>query len=91
MKARDDCCRGVGRRMFARRGGLAGWVVPASALALMPKCPACVAAYVAAATGVAVSASTAWYLRGGAMVLCGAMLAYLVVRTCRQRYVRKET
>jgi hypothetical protein len=39
--------------------GLAAWVVPGTILALMPKCPACLAAYVAVGTGLALSATVA--------------------------------
>ena len=48
------------RRTFV---GLAGWVVPGTILAIMPKCPACLAAYVAVGTGLALSATVAASLR----------------------------
>ena len=42
-----------------RRGaGVAGWIIPSAALILMPKCPMCVAMYVALFTGAFLVFST---------------------------------
>jgi hypothetical protein len=58
-----------------------GWVAPGVTLALIPKCPVCFAAYFALGTGVALSTSTATYLRWGLIAVCAAALAFLVVRS----------
>ena len=62
----------------------AKWAAPGVVLAVMPKCPACVAGYVALFTGVGVSVSAASYLRRGALALAVTILAYLVVRGIHQ-------
>ena len=70
---------------LARRfAGAAQWAVPASVLALIPKCPACVAAYVAIGTGVAIPVSAASLLRTGMIAACFAALALLAARFIRR-------
>lgn len=83
-----SCCQKSGRSDrsspqagLARRGlDLASWLVPGTVLALMPKCPACLAAYVALLTGVGVAIRTAAALRIGLIVLCLTALVLLVAR-----------
>ena len=71
-------------------GEIAGWVVPSAVLALLPKCPMCVAAYVALATGFGVSIAAASYLRLSLLVACSAWLIYDAARRVR-RILPRET
>jgi len=72
------CCN------VARRSGeIAGWIVPGAALALLPKCPMCVAGYIALLTGIGVSMSTAAYPRWVLLIASIATLSILAARRAR--------
>jgi hypothetical protein len=75
----------VGQRCAAA----AGWVVPSATLALLPKCPACLAGYIAIATGMGISLTAAKYLRFGLIVLCIGALAYFATRWIAKWQSRK--
>jgi hypothetical protein len=69
---------------------LGAWALPTAILALMPKCPACVAGYVAIWTGLGLSFTTATYLRVSLLILCAASLTYLTLtRLCRPFVAKK--
>jgi len=89
------CCgngrSGLRHHVPRRSVRLAGGFLPALALIFMPKCPACVAAYVALFTGVGVSMSTAWYLRTSAIALCVTSLLLLAVMTVRSLLPKGRT
>ena len=72
------------------------WLVPSAILALIPKCPLCLAAYVAVWTGIGLSFTAATYLRWTLLFLCIALLLYLIVKRLDRLgaifgFFRKET
>jgi hypothetical protein len=61
------------------------WLFPATLLVLMPKCPLCVAAYVAFFTGIGITISAARWIQILMLVLCWTALVYLAIRYWRRR------
>lgn len=59
------------------------WIVPGVMLAAMPKCPLCLAAYIALLTGFGISLAAAsfawWFIAIG----CAAILVYLAATAVR--------
>ena len=75
------------RKWRRRAREAAGWIVPGALLALMPKCPMCLVAYVALCSGLTMSCSSAHILMRTLTALCLGTLALCVVRrvlNCRQ-------
>lgn len=56
------------------------WALPIGGLVLVPKCPACVAAYVMLFTGAGISLPVAAAARWVLIGVCGAAIVYLIVR-----------
>ncbi len=88
------CCSGVetkpGMRVIppdsppatsVRRGRrTAEWIVPSVGLALLPKCPMCIVAYIAFTTGIGISVTAATRLREAAVVLLVSALVFFCLR-----------
>jgi len=79
-KAASPVETGGKKRLARRTRGAASWALPSVALALVPKCPMCIAAYLAIGGGLGVSLSTAAHLRTALVWLCWGMLALLTAR-----------
>jgi hypothetical protein len=74
---KDACVCGSALRP-RKIAGLAGFILSGATLVLMPKCPVCVAAYVALFTGVSVSAALAAGLRTS-LICCAAAVPVVLI------------
>jgi len=78
----NACCQAASSRKsptWTRRvRGVFVWIAPSAMLALAPKCPACLAAYVMLWSGLGLSLSAATYLRWSLLSLSAAALLYLI-------------
>jgi len=90
----NTCCNSLNAAKtptwWRRSREFGAWAFPSVILALMPKCPACLAAYVAVWTGLGLSLSSATYLRMSLLVLCVASLLYLVLSRIGRFVVAKR-
>jgi hypothetical protein len=75
------CCPGEPASRLRKSVDASGSVLSAAVLVLLPKCPACLAAYLAAGAGVGVTLTTASHLRTALLVLSLACLTYVVGRS----------
>jgi hypothetical protein len=87
------CCGKLGptrarRSVDAARWIIPGWIIPGGILALLPKCPACLAAYFAVVGGIGISVSAAAYVRIGLVTLCVASLAFFAATRGRRLVAR---
>lgn len=72
------------RPSFLRRSlDLTAKAIPVAILAVLPKCPACLVAYVALGTGIGLSLTAATYLRLSLIVACVASLMFFVAKMIR--------
>jgi hypothetical protein len=86
-----SCCNGLLRR---RAVGGAGVLLSSATLVIIPKCPVCLATYVALATGISLPVATASHLRtvllAGCVMLLLAILAKTSIKVFRARSVAKS-
>ena len=73
------------RSLTRRALDLSAKAFPVAILAVLPKCPACLVAYVALGTGIGLSLTAATYIRLSLVVLCVASLVYFAVKSLRPR------
>lgn len=68
------------------------WALPVTVLALVPKCPACVAAYVLLLTGVGLSFPVAAAIRWALIAVSFATLGFLLLSPARRvtGYLRRR-
>lgn len=67
-------------RLARRTRGAAAWALPSIVLALLPKCPLCIAAYLAIGGGLGMSLTSATHLRTALVWLCWSVLGLLALR-----------
>jgi hypothetical protein len=73
-----------------RTRGAAAFALPSAALALVPKCPMCIAAWLAIGGGFGISVSTAAHLRTAVVWLCWSVFVLLGARVAMKFRTRSK-
>jgi len=68
------------RKVISRYVEFVKMLTPAVVFAIIPKCPVCLAGYVALGTGLGLSVTTATYVRIILIILCILSLLYFVIK-----------
>jgi membrane protein implicated in regulation of membrane protease activity len=76
---------------LCRARKVAGYIIPGALLALMPKCPMCLVAYVAFCSGLTMSCSSAHLLMRLVTALCIGTLTLCVIRRVVNSRQNKQT
>lgn len=70
-----------GKKKTAQRfTGYIKMVIPAFVFVIIPKCPVCLAGYIAVASGIGISITTATYIRFGLIIFCVVSLSYFIFK-----------
>lgn len=64
------------------------WAIPVTVLAIIPKCPVCIAGYVLLFTGMSLSVSVVAGVRWGLIALSVLAIAWLIIRVLRRTLSR---
>lgn len=78
------------RTWLSRCGAVIEWAIPLTTLALVPKCPACVAGYVLLFSGIGLSLPGAAAVRWALVALCIAAVVCLLLRTARRAFAHSR-
>jgi hypothetical protein len=87
-----QCCTGGGpsRRLARRLWGAGASILPGAVLLFLPKCPLCLAAWLAVVTGFGISAATAAWVRGLIVVFPVAAMVLAAAYSVRRRAFRRS-
>jgi len=77
----EKCCSKGTRGRSGILSSFMGWFLPTALLLMVPKCPLCIIAYVAAVTGIGISVSSAAGIRIFLITGSMSLLAFVLVRS----------
>lgn len=82
------CHCSLGKKLRAVKNS-ARWIIPGVVLALLPKCPLCLAAWLSLALGIGISSSAASVLHATLLSLCLFFcILFLIRHICLLRHPR---